>query len=194
MPDTGAPWNIPYIEPSDLVRDYPAANEDMADAIAAGLTAAGGLVAVKTAVLQGIFSASLASQASANITDLTITHTVADATNRILLIGYAGRVLSPDTNGAAGLFFAKDDVQLLPPTVDGVRTLMGSAHNVLGAENGALPIMAFDTPGTGSKVYTMRVINGRNLTLTLRINDTGGADNVEQSRAVSVMFLFEVSV
>lgn len=41
MADTGAPWNIPYVEPADLVRNYPAANELMADAIAAGLSAAG---------------------------------------------------------------------------------------------------------------------------------------------------------
>lgn len=40
MPDTGAPWNIPYIDPTDLVIDYPVANEDMADAVAAGLTSA----------------------------------------------------------------------------------------------------------------------------------------------------------
>jgi hypothetical protein len=40
MADTGAPWNIPYVEPGDLVRDYPAADEAQALAIAAGLTAA----------------------------------------------------------------------------------------------------------------------------------------------------------
>jgi hypothetical protein len=38
MPDTGAPWSIPYAEPSDLVRDWPALSEDVADAVAAGLT------------------------------------------------------------------------------------------------------------------------------------------------------------
>jgi hypothetical protein len=41
MADTGAPWNIPFAEPSDLVRDWPALSEDVADAVAAGLTAAG---------------------------------------------------------------------------------------------------------------------------------------------------------
>ena len=40
MADTGAPWNIPYVEPSDLVRDYPAADEAQANAIAAALSAA----------------------------------------------------------------------------------------------------------------------------------------------------------
>jgi hypothetical protein len=49
MADTGAPWNIPFAEPSDLVRDWPALSEDVADAVAAGLSAAGGLVAVQYA-------------------------------------------------------------------------------------------------------------------------------------------------
>jgi hypothetical protein len=41
MADTGAPWFIPYAEPADLVRDWPGLSEDVADAVAAGLTAAG---------------------------------------------------------------------------------------------------------------------------------------------------------
>jgi hypothetical protein len=40
MPDTGAPWNIPYAAPADLVRDWPALSEDVAEAIADGLSAA----------------------------------------------------------------------------------------------------------------------------------------------------------
>jgi hypothetical protein len=37
MPDTGAPWNIPYAAPTDLVRDWPALSEDIAEAVADGL-------------------------------------------------------------------------------------------------------------------------------------------------------------
>jgi hypothetical protein len=37
MPDTGAPYFIPYVEPTDLVRDYPGASEDLALAIVAAL-------------------------------------------------------------------------------------------------------------------------------------------------------------
>jgi hypothetical protein len=40
MPDTGAPWNIPYAAPSDLVRDWPALSEDVAEAVADGLESA----------------------------------------------------------------------------------------------------------------------------------------------------------
>ena len=34
MPDTGAPWNIPYVAASDLVADWPTDNQTMAEAIA----------------------------------------------------------------------------------------------------------------------------------------------------------------
>jgi hypothetical protein len=40
MADTGAPWNIPFAEPSDLVRDWPALSESVGTAVAAGLSAA----------------------------------------------------------------------------------------------------------------------------------------------------------
>ena len=38
MPDTGAPWNIPYVENADLVSDWPADSLLVANAVAAGLT------------------------------------------------------------------------------------------------------------------------------------------------------------
>jgi hypothetical protein len=39
MPDTGAPWNIPYLDGTELVRAYPAFSEDLADAVADALDA-----------------------------------------------------------------------------------------------------------------------------------------------------------
>lgn len=37
MPDTGAPWNLPYPSPSGLVRDAPVVFEDLAEAVSDGL-------------------------------------------------------------------------------------------------------------------------------------------------------------
>jgi hypothetical protein len=39
MADTGNPWFIPFAEPSDLVRDWPALSSAVGTAVAAGLTA-----------------------------------------------------------------------------------------------------------------------------------------------------------
>ena len=33
MPDTGLPWEIPYLDGTEFVKDYPQASEDLADAI-----------------------------------------------------------------------------------------------------------------------------------------------------------------
>jgi len=41
MSDTGSPWNLPYPLPTDLVRDGAQAIEDLAEATATGLSAAG---------------------------------------------------------------------------------------------------------------------------------------------------------
>jgi hypothetical protein len=38
MPDTGAPWNIPYVEAADLVSDWPADSLALANATAAALS------------------------------------------------------------------------------------------------------------------------------------------------------------
>jgi hypothetical protein len=87
MADTGAPWNIPYAEPSDLVRDWPALSEDVAEAVAAGLTAAGNagigsnvVQTVKTDTFQST------SETFATVTGLTATITPTSATSKILVI------------------------------------------------------------------------------------------------------------
>jgi Mg-chelatase subunit ChlD len=43
MPDTGAPWNLPYPAPTDLVRDGAQNFEDLADAVALGRQAGKGI-------------------------------------------------------------------------------------------------------------------------------------------------------
>ena len=69
MADTGAPWNIPFVEPTDLVRDYPAADEAQALAVAAGLTAAavGKVLQVVTATDSVDRTTSSSSFVSANL-------------------------------------------------------------------------------------------------------------------------------
>ena len=60
MPDTGAPWNIPYVAGTDLVADWPTDSQTLAEAIADGLDAAGGIVQVVQTVKSDYFSASVA--------------------------------------------------------------------------------------------------------------------------------------
>ena len=91
MPDTGAPYFIPFADPTDLVRDWPALSEDVAEAVADGLDAAGGLVAVKHVLKTDTFvSGSVAAGDNVAVPDLSITHAVADAANRLIITAYFG--------------------------------------------------------------------------------------------------------
>jgi len=90
MADTGAPWFIPYVEPGDLVRDYPAASLALGTAIAAGLSAAGpagiGTNVVQT-VKTDVFTASVtAGSLSSNVTGFSVTITPSSNTSKVLLL------------------------------------------------------------------------------------------------------------
>jgi len=86
MPDTGAPWNIPYVAGTDLVRDWPTDSQELAEAIADGLDAAN--IGIGTNVVQTVkkdtFSTS--STSFTDITGLAVTITPTSATAKVLLI------------------------------------------------------------------------------------------------------------
>ena len=88
MADTGAPWNIPYVEPTDLVRDYPAADEAQALAIAAGLSAAGN-AGIGSNVVQAVKTDTFSTTSRnvwVDVTDLTVNITPSSATSKVLLL------------------------------------------------------------------------------------------------------------
>jgi hypothetical protein len=85
--DTGAPWNIPYAEPTDLVRDWPDLSEDVADAVAAGLTAAGN-AGIGSNVVQTVKTDLFATTSTTyvDITGLAVTITPTTNTSKVLVI------------------------------------------------------------------------------------------------------------
>ena len=84
MADTGAPWFIPYVEPGDLVRDYPAASEALGTAIAAGLDDAYVIAQVTQTVKTDTFSTTANTYQS--VTGLAVTITPSTNTAKILII------------------------------------------------------------------------------------------------------------
>jgi hypothetical protein len=82
--DTGPPWNIPYAEPTDLVRDWPALSEDVAEAVADGLDEAAIIKQVVSTTKTDTFSTTSTSFAS--VTGLTANITPSSATNKVLVI------------------------------------------------------------------------------------------------------------
>ena len=83
MGTTGAPWNIPYVEPADLVRAYPAADEAQALAIAAGLDSASTLQQVQQVTTTTDFTTT--STSFVDLTGVTVTVVPSDAANRIVM-------------------------------------------------------------------------------------------------------------
>jgi len=101
MPDTGAPWNIPYVAPTDNPRVYPAADEAQALAIAAGLSAA----LIKVSQVQTTTNFSTSSTTNVDLTGVTVTVTPSAATSRFLLM-FTANVESSSNTGQ--LFFQFD--------------------------------------------------------------------------------------
>jgi hypothetical protein len=87
MPDTGSPWNIPYAAPADLVRDWPDLSEDVADAVAAGLSAAGN-AGIGSNVVQTVKTTDFTTSSTSyvDVTDFDVTITPSTATSKVLVL------------------------------------------------------------------------------------------------------------
>ena len=198
MADTGAPWNIPFAEPTDLVRDWPALSEDVADAVAAGLDAAGGLVAVKSAIFTGTQTASVTAGNNVAVTDLTITHEVADAANKLIITAIFGSSANSLTTTHVGIAVHDGTGLIGVGDADGSRVRVGGGGSVSPTGSGTVVgqfVSFVHTPGAGSKTYTVRVLNIDTSTRTLFVN-RGSVDSnsAQHSRAVSSLVIQEVKV
>jgi hypothetical protein len=83
MPDTGAPWFIPYADSTDLVRDWPALSEDISEAVADALP-----LGLGPNVAQGVRTAAYTSSSTSfvTVTDLTVSLTPSSATSKVLVL------------------------------------------------------------------------------------------------------------
>ena len=201
MPDTGAPHFIPFADPTDLVRDWPALSEDVAEAVADGLDDAGGLVAVKSAIFTGTqVESGITSGSNFAVTDLTITHEVADPSNKLIISAF---MLAAQSTGFAEVGLAVHDGTGLIAVgdADGVRTRVALGGEIAGSGddlNVTMPSITFvHTPGSGSKTYTVRAIAlaGGTVGGTVFINRTErDNDQTRRPRGVSSLVIQEVKV
>ena len=199
MADTGAPHFIPYVEPTDLVRDYPAADEASAFAVAAALDAAGGLVAVKSAIFTGTQVASLAQAANVAVTDLSITHGVADAGNKLIISAFFGAAASTEARNGVGIAIHDGTGLIAIGDAASNRTRVTAGGGYLATDAGGMVITPSVTfvhaPGdTASRTYTVRAINisgPQTIFINRTENDT---DASGFPRAVSSLVIQEVKV
>jgi hypothetical protein len=192
MPDTGAPWNIPYVEPSDLVRDWPALSEDVADAVAAGLTAAGVIKQVVSVTKTDTFSTS--STSYVDVTGLSVAITPTSATNKVL-------VFATVSLGRSGDFFThgrlmRDSTALAigdaasTRSRDTISEYPGSSGS--GFQIATSPVVFLDSPGDiVSTTYKMQVrADGSSVFVNRTGTDTDATTN---PRTVSSITVVEVA-
>jgi len=164
-----------------------------------GAVSGGGLVEVKSALFTGTQSASVTGGDNVAVTDLSITHEVADASNKLIISAFLGAASNNVGFGNVGLAVHDGTGLIAVGASPGSRAAVtaGGATVGTGSETIAtMPSVTFvHTPGAGSKTYTVRAININTATDTVHINRAESDTDVgTRFRAVSSLVIQEVSV
>ena len=159
----------------------------------------GGLVTVKHVLKTNTFSASVESGDNVAVTDLSISHAMQDANNKLIISAFFGAA-SNNVNRADVSLGIHDGTGLIAiGNADGSRSRI-TAGGFQGGSDGLTieqPSVTFvHEPGdTSSRTYTARIINTRTSTATLFVNRSNNdPNNVEGVRAVSSLVIQEVAV
>ena len=158
----------------------------------------GKIVAVKHALFTGTQSASVVSGDDLTITDLSITHEVASASNKLIISGSIGLGASSEQNASLGLAFHDGSGFIGVGDAASNRPQISGASRYSTGNNTTTSNTHFDfvhTPGAGSKTYTLRAINLSTATRTLYVNRTeGDSDTKQYARGASSLVIMEVAV
>lgn len=159
----------------------------------------GGLVEVKSAIFTGIQDASVAGGGNVAVTDLSITHEVANPSNKLIISAFFGAAATSIGTGQVGIAVNDGSGLIAIGNAAGSRsrvTAGGRVESAGGTQTVTMPSVTFvHTPGAGSKTYTVRAINMNASTRTLFINRSElDTDAVAFSRAVSSLVIQEVAV
>ena len=193
MGSTGAPWNIPFVEPTDIPRTYPEDSEDLALAIAAGLSAAGN-PGIGSNVVQTVKTDTFTTTSTTfvTVTGMTATITPTSNTSKVLVIVQAS------ASGSHGIYrIAGGNTASYVGNADGSRTqgLFGFDQNVAN-ENGIVlssnSVVFLDSPNTASPVtYELQA---RQTGAAVFFNRTqGDGNNAITPRGASSITLIEVA-
>ena len=179
-----------YLKDQDTVQKFDGSN----------FLPVGGLVEVKSALFTGIQSASVTAGDNVSVTNLSITHAMQNASNKLIITAYMGVAASSSGVSDVGIAVADGTTLIGIGNASLSRTRVGAggrAQGTAGTNVVTMPSVTFVyQPGTtASKTYTVRAINISNATRTLFINrselDTDAQFN---SRAASSLVIQEVAV
>jgi hypothetical protein len=199
MADTGAPWNIPYAEPSDLVRDWPQLSEDVAEAVADGLDLIP--VGIGSNVVQTVKDDPFTTTSTSLtvITGLTATITPTSNTSKVLVM-CSVPMAAPDggTNqDGARIQLVRGSTNLLVPASPGSRFqgAMQMSHDGLVRKSQVMEVVTFvflDSPATDTATTYAVHIQAQGGTVYVNRSSTDG-DNVFHTRGVSTLTVIEVA-
>jgi len=197
MPDTGAPWNIPYVASTDLVSDWPTDSQDLAEAIADGLDAAGN-AGIGTNVVSATKTDTFITTSTSFVTPtgLSATITPTSASSKILIIAQLS--VSPDNIGArstvhgrisggnAGTYVG-DASGSTVRNVFGIRETGDEFFN----SNIAQTMVYLDSPNTtGATTYEAQIrmgLSGSSVSLNRPENSTNSADFGRGASSITVI-------
>ena len=199
MPDTGPPWNIPYVEPTDNPRVYPAASEDLADAIALGLSAAGN-PGIGSNVVQTVKTDTFTTTSTSytTVTGLSATITPSSATSKILVVAFvnfSGGILGNGAGDRGGF------IRLVGGNVSFVGDAAGSRVQAAAMDRNnqvtmsAATVVYLDSPATTSATtYTIEGRASAAPSQAFAVNRTmEDGDNANIGRAASSIAVIEVA-
>jgi hypothetical protein len=201
MADTGAPWNIPYAEPTDLVRDWPALSEDVADAVADGLDAvlAGGIGSnVVQTVKTDVFSTTSATFTA--VTGLAVTITPTSNTSKVLLLASVMLSSTADSTNDGAYFritggntsgFVGDANGSARRSIGGFRLSTGGNSNHFGMAGYSAVLL--DSPATDTATtYQVEAVRAAAGTMFVNRAGSDGTGDVN-GRGISSIIAIEVA-
>ena len=162
-------------------------------------------VAQKSRVLQVVsvtktdtFSSSVGTGANIAVTDLSITHTLANASNKLIISAFVGVLSASGTQADVGIAVHDGTSLIGIGDADGSRSRITAGGRPTDSGStlvGISPSFTFvHAPGAGSKTYTLRVVNTSGGTQTLYVNRTDRNDNaVFARRGASALTIMEVA-
>jgi hypothetical protein len=160
-------------------------------------TSPGNVIAVKNAIFTGTQSASVAGGGNVAVTDLSITHTLQNSANKLIVSAYIGQAGNSADLANIAMALADDGTLVGIGDAAGgrIRAAAGSLITASGAAfvAASLAFTFVYLPGnTSSHTYTLRAVNLADTTQTLFINRTED-DAGTRPRTSSALVIQEVA-
>ena len=197
MPDTGAPWNIPYVENADLVSDWPADSLLVANAVAAGLSAAGP-AGIGSNVVQAVKTDTFATNSATftAVTGMSVAITPTSATSKILVI--AQIVVGGQNNNAVGSWKVTrggTDIYIGDAASNRIRAIVGGFVSVnVGESVFSHSIVYLDSPSTtSSTTYQLEARRGASSINVYLNRSAADSDFSDVTRGASSITAIEVA-